>query len=130
MAIYENLPGGYTGYGLFQIRDWDWCDRGRNLCHMSCSGRCPPTDTLGHWGLQHRAQRPAFQGGEFIGLEQGGRGPGRLSAAQQSTQRGESGGGQGQSHGFPHPDGQKRHQDVERWWGGAADIRAHLSLKG
>ncbi|XP_038287933.1 lysozyme-like protein 4 isoform X1 [Canis lupus familiaris] len=42
MAIYENLPGGYTGYGLFQIRDWDWCDRGRNLCHMSCSALLNP----------------------------------------------------------------------------------------
>ncbi|EFB24649.1 hypothetical protein PANDA_021214, partial [Ailuropoda melanoleuca] len=42
MAIYENLPGGYTGYGLFQIRSHEWCDKGKNRCHMSCSGRSRP----------------------------------------------------------------------------------------
>ncbi|XP_032170823.1 lysozyme-like protein 4 isoform X3 [Mustela erminea] len=41
-AIYENLPGGYTGYGLFQIRSHDWCDRGKNRCHVSCSALLNP----------------------------------------------------------------------------------------
>ncbi|KAK2090048.1 hypothetical protein P7K49_031304 [Saguinus oedipus] len=38
-AVYENTHDGYTGFGLFQIRGSDWCgDRGRNRCHVSCSG--------------------------------------------------------------------------------------------
>ncbi|XP_008569515.1 PREDICTED: lysozyme-like protein 4 [Galeopterus variegatus] len=41
-AVYENSRGGYTGYGLFQIRDSDWCDHGRNRCRMSCSGLLNP----------------------------------------------------------------------------------------
>ncbi|XP_011355691.1 lysozyme-like protein 4 [Pteropus medius] len=41
-AVYENLRGSYTGFGLFQIRDTDWCDRGKNLCHMSCSALLKP----------------------------------------------------------------------------------------
>lgn len=48
VAVYENLRGSYTGFGLFQIRDIDWCDRGKNLCHMSCSGMSPPS--VPHWG--------------------------------------------------------------------------------
>ncbi|EGW04107.1 Lysozyme-like protein 4 [Cricetulus griseus] len=36
-AMYENSQGGYTGFGLFQIRDSEWCDHGRNLCSASCS---------------------------------------------------------------------------------------------
>lgn len=38
-AVYENTPGGATGYGLFQIRDTKWCKPGGNLCHVPCSGR-------------------------------------------------------------------------------------------
>ncbi|KAF5921751.1 hypothetical protein HPG69_012922 [Diceros bicornis minor] len=41
-AIYENTRGGYTGFGLFQIRDNDWCDRGKNLCHEYCSALLNP----------------------------------------------------------------------------------------
>lgn len=37
-AVYENSEEGYTGFGLFQIRDSEWCDHGRNLCNLSCSG--------------------------------------------------------------------------------------------
>lgn len=37
-AVYENTQGGYTGFGLFQIRNSDWCDHGKNLCAVSCSG--------------------------------------------------------------------------------------------
>ncbi|XP_008066741.1 lysozyme-like protein 4 [Carlito syrichta] len=36
-AVYENTQDGSTGFGLFQIRNSDWCDQGRNRCHMSCS---------------------------------------------------------------------------------------------
>ncbi|KAJ8784098.1 hypothetical protein J1605_008598 [Eschrichtius robustus] len=36
-AAYDSLRGGYTGYGLFQIRNSDWCDHGKNRCHVSCS---------------------------------------------------------------------------------------------
>ncbi|ELK25116.1 Lysozyme-like protein 4 [Myotis davidii] len=39
VAVYENIDGLYTGYGLFQIRNPDWCDRGRNRCHVSCSDK-------------------------------------------------------------------------------------------
>lgn len=42
-AMYENSQGGYTGFGLFQIRDSEWCDHGRNLCSASCSGGSPPS---------------------------------------------------------------------------------------
>ncbi|KAH0503448.1 Lysozyme-like protein 4 [Microtus ochrogaster] len=33
-AVYENSKAGYTGFGLFQIRDSDWCDHGKNLCTL------------------------------------------------------------------------------------------------
>ncbi|CAO2633147.1 Lysozyme-like protein 4 [Lemmus lemmus] len=49
-AVYENLQGGYTGFGLFQIRDSDWCDHGKNLCSVSCSGGS--FHPSGHWRLQ------------------------------------------------------------------------------
>ncbi|XP_049637612.1 lysozyme-like protein 4 [Suncus etruscus] len=41
-AIYDNLRGGYIGFGLFQMRNNDWCDHGRNLCHTSCSALLNP----------------------------------------------------------------------------------------
>ncbi|XP_066102061.1 lysozyme-like protein 4 [Saccopteryx bilineata] len=41
-AVYENVRGSYMGYGLFQIHDNDWCDNGRNRCHMSCSALLNP----------------------------------------------------------------------------------------
>ncbi|XP_007517835.1 lysozyme-like protein 4 [Erinaceus europaeus] len=42
-AIYDNnVLGNYTGYGLFQIRNNDWCDRGKNRCHMACSDLLNP----------------------------------------------------------------------------------------
>ncbi|MBZ3884406.1 Lysozyme-like protein 4 [Sciurus carolinensis] len=41
-AVYENEHGGYSGFGLFQIREDLWCEHGRNLCAVSCSGRSPP----------------------------------------------------------------------------------------
>ncbi|KAM7062690.1 lysozyme-like protein 4 isoform 1-T4 [Molossus nigricans] len=37
MAVYENTRDSYTGFGLFQIRNPDWCDKGKNRCHVSCS---------------------------------------------------------------------------------------------
>lgn len=57
-AVYENVRDAYVGFGLFQIRNTNWCDNGKNLCHVSCSGRSltcppPPRSTLGHWGPQH-----------------------------------------------------------------------------
>nr|XP_012625704.1 lysozyme-like protein 4 isoform X3 [Microcebus murinus] len=36
-AVYDNAPGGYTGYGLFQIRSNDWCGHGKSRCHTECS---------------------------------------------------------------------------------------------
>ncbi|XP_036187433.1 lysozyme-like protein 4 [Myotis myotis] len=42
VAVYEDIDGLYTGYGLFQIRNPDWCDRGRNRCHVSCSALLNP----------------------------------------------------------------------------------------
>ncbi|XP_003500727.1 lysozyme-like protein 4 [Cricetulus griseus] len=47
-AMYENSQGGYTGFGLFQIRDSEWCDHGRNLCSASCSALLNPNlkDTI------------------------------------------------------------------------------------
>ncbi|XP_024421463.1 lysozyme-like protein 4 [Desmodus rotundus] len=42
VAVYENLRESYTGFGLFQIRNPDWCDKGRNLCHVSCSALLNP----------------------------------------------------------------------------------------
>ena len=47
MAVYENSRSDFIGYGLFQIRNHDWCDHGRNRCHMSCSGRFLPPSVLG-----------------------------------------------------------------------------------
>ncbi|XP_004368752.2 lysozyme-like protein 4 [Trichechus manatus latirostris] len=41
-AVYDNLHGDYTGYGLFQIRNNEWCDHGKNLCHVSCSALLNP----------------------------------------------------------------------------------------
>uniref|UniRef100_A0A4X1TLS8 Lysozyme like 4 n=1 Tax=Sus scrofa TaxID=9823 RepID=A0A4X1TLS8_PIG len=41
-AVYDNLRGDYTGYGLFQIRNHDWCDHGKNRCHVSCSALLNP----------------------------------------------------------------------------------------
>ncbi|XP_027442243.1 lysozyme-like protein 4 [Zalophus californianus] len=41
-AVYENLPGGYTGYGLFQIRSYDWCDKGKIRSHTPCSALLNP----------------------------------------------------------------------------------------
>ncbi|XP_019486744.1 PREDICTED: lysozyme-like protein 4 [Hipposideros armiger] len=41
-AVYENVHEAYMGFGLFQIRNNDWCDRGRNLCHVSCSDLLDP----------------------------------------------------------------------------------------
>nr|XP_004662172.2 lysozyme-like protein 4 [Jaculus jaculus] len=41
-AVYENSQGGYTGFGLFQFRDSEWCDHGRNLCSVSCSALLKP----------------------------------------------------------------------------------------
>ncbi|XP_016051634.1 PREDICTED: lysozyme-like protein 4 [Miniopterus natalensis] len=41
-AVYENNPGSYMGFGLFQIRDPDWCNKGKNLCHVSCSALLNP----------------------------------------------------------------------------------------
>ncbi|XP_049718278.1 lysozyme-like protein 4 isoform X2 [Loxodonta africana] len=41
-AVYDNLRGDYTGYGLFQIRNNDWCDHGKNRCHVSCSALLNP----------------------------------------------------------------------------------------
>ncbi|GAB5576928.1 lysozyme-like protein 4 [Prionailurus iriomotensis] len=41
-AVYENLQRDYTGYGLFQIPNRDWCDTGKNRCHMSCSALLNP----------------------------------------------------------------------------------------
>ncbi|XP_055985551.1 lysozyme-like protein 4 [Sorex fumeus] len=35
-AIYDNVHGDFMGFGLFQMRNNDWCDHGRNLCHVSC----------------------------------------------------------------------------------------------
>lgn len=37
-AVYENPQDGSTGFGLFQIRDNEWCDHGKNLCSVSCTG--------------------------------------------------------------------------------------------
>ncbi|XP_005082375.2 lysozyme-like protein 4 isoform X2 [Mesocricetus auratus] len=47
-AVYENSEEGYTGFGLFQIRDSEWCDHGRNLCNLSCSALLNPNlkDTI------------------------------------------------------------------------------------
>ncbi|KAJ1069431.1 hypothetical protein K5549_017862, partial [Capra hircus] len=42
MAVYENSRSDFIGYGLFQIRNHDWCDHGRNRCHMSCSALLNP----------------------------------------------------------------------------------------
>ncbi|XP_042528672.1 LOW QUALITY PROTEIN: lysozyme-like protein 4 [Dipodomys spectabilis] len=41
-TVYENSRGGYMGYGLFQIRDNNWCDHGKNLCRVSCSALLNP----------------------------------------------------------------------------------------
>lgn len=46
-AAYENTQCGYTGFGLFQIRDSGWCGHSKNLCKLSCSGGAPP---LSPWG--------------------------------------------------------------------------------
>lgn len=51
-AVYENSQCGYTGYGLFQIRDNEWCDHGKNLCKVSCTGGSLPSQLSGHWRLQ------------------------------------------------------------------------------
>ncbi|XP_052580744.1 lysozyme-like protein 4 [Peromyscus californicus insignis] len=47
-AVYENSQCGYTGYGLFQIRDNEWCDHGKNLCRVSCTALLNPNlkDTI------------------------------------------------------------------------------------
>lgn len=37
-AVYEDPQDGSTGFGLFQIRDNEWCDHGKNLCRVSCTG--------------------------------------------------------------------------------------------
>ncbi|XP_054450511.1 lysozyme-like protein 4 [Pteronotus mesoamericanus] len=42
VAVYENLRESYTGFGLFQIRNPDWCDKGTNRCHVSCSALLNP----------------------------------------------------------------------------------------
>ncbi|MXQ88961.1 hypothetical protein E5288_WYG020041 [Bos mutus] len=42
MAVYENSRSDFIGYGLFQIRNHDWCDHGRNRCRMSCSALLNP----------------------------------------------------------------------------------------
>ncbi|ELW58270.1 lysozyme-like protein 4 [Tupaia chinensis] len=39
-AVYEN--SGYTGFGLFQIRDTEWCGHGKKRCHVSCSALLNP----------------------------------------------------------------------------------------
>ncbi|XP_004676333.1 PREDICTED: lysozyme-like protein 4 [Condylura cristata] len=41
-AVYDNMHGDFTGFGLFQIRNNDWCDHGKNLCHMSCADLLNP----------------------------------------------------------------------------------------
>ncbi|XP_032315022.1 lysozyme-like protein 4 isoform X2 [Camelus ferus] len=41
-AVYDNSNGNFTGYGLFQIRNNDWCDHGKNRCHVSCSALLNP----------------------------------------------------------------------------------------
>ncbi|XP_076986509.1 lysozyme-like protein 4 [Tamandua tetradactyla] len=41
-AVYDNLKENYTGFGLFQIRNNDWCDHGKNRCHMACSDLLNP----------------------------------------------------------------------------------------
>ncbi|XP_039086305.1 lysozyme-like protein 4 isoform X1 [Hyaena hyaena] len=41
-AVYENFQRDYTGYGLFQIPNRDWCDTGGNRCHVSCSALLNP----------------------------------------------------------------------------------------
>uniref|UniRef100_A0A8C9E4L4 Lysozyme like 4 n=1 Tax=Phocoena sinus TaxID=42100 RepID=A0A8C9E4L4_PHOSS len=41
-AAYDSLRGDYTGYGLFQIRNRDRCDHGKNRCHVSCSALLNP----------------------------------------------------------------------------------------
>lgn len=51
-AVYENTKGGYTGFGLFQIRSSEWCDHGKNLCSVSCSGGSLPFHPSGRWRLQ------------------------------------------------------------------------------
>ncbi|KAM4821151.1 LOW QUALITY PROTEIN: lysozyme-like protein 4 [Thomomys bottae] len=47
-AVYENSKGNYMGYGLFQIRNSNWCDHGKNLCRVSCSALLNPNlkDTI------------------------------------------------------------------------------------
>ena len=78
MAVYENSRSDFIGYGLFQIRNHDWCDHGRNRCHMSCSGR----SLLPCWGLwrvegSHVELRGLLsQWPEFTSLELKGGGPG------------------------------------------------------
>ncbi|XP_003794543.1 lysozyme-like protein 4 [Otolemur garnettii] len=41
-AVYENPQQGYTGFGLFQIRNNGWCGRGKNLCAVQCSALLNP----------------------------------------------------------------------------------------
>ncbi|XP_007463295.1 PREDICTED: lysozyme-like protein 4 [Lipotes vexillifer] len=41
-AAHDSLRGDYTGYGLFQIHNRDWCDHGKNRCHVSCSALLNP----------------------------------------------------------------------------------------
>lgn len=77
MAVYENTRDGYTGFGLFQIRNNVWCDRGKNRCHVSCSGRSPPS--IAHRGTGDRSielRGVPFRRPEFTSLEQGAGGPG------------------------------------------------------
>uniref|UniRef100_A0ABK0L7Z5 Lysozyme-like 4 n=1 Tax=Rattus norvegicus TaxID=10116 RepID=A0ABK0L7Z5_RAT len=47
-AVYENSRDGSTGFGLFQIRDNEWCDHGKNLCSVSCTALLNPNlkDTI------------------------------------------------------------------------------------
>lgn len=46
-AVYENSRDGSTGFGLFQIRDNEWCDHGKNLCSVSCTGGSLSLQSLG-----------------------------------------------------------------------------------
>ncbi|XP_052045721.1 lysozyme-like protein 4 [Apodemus sylvaticus] len=47
-AVYEHPQDGSTGFGLFQIRDNEWCDHGKNLCSVSCTALLNPNlkDTI------------------------------------------------------------------------------------
>lgn len=49
-AVYENSRDGSTGFGLFQIRDNEWCDHGKNLCSVSCTGGSLSLQSLGGKG--------------------------------------------------------------------------------